>query len=161
MIIYILLILFASTIGYGYSNIKGKNYGYRQDSSDFIKTTKDNRVDKISEDKIDFNLPAKNLNKLYLPVAIDGLRPGIGWRKKPVFNYIIVLDDYEYVPPMDFETWDTDYINYEIFRKVEPEQPTAEIEFKLIDKQKKLFRTIDLATESFNVTYDFKTGRWS
>ena len=120
-------------------------------------------IDQITDgkDKIDFNLPVKNINKVYNPVAIDGLRPGIGWRKKPVFNYIIVLDDYEYVPPMDFETWDTDYINYEIFRKVEPEQPTAEIEFKLIDKQKKLFRTIDRATESFNVTYDFKTGRWS
>jgi hypothetical protein len=98
-----------------------------------------------------------------LSLILDGYRPGIGWREKPIFNFIAVLDGFEYIAPKDFETWDTDYMNIEFFRNVEEEQLSVEIEIKLVDKQKKILqkKPIDRAMEGFNLTYDFKTGRWS
>jgi len=103
-----------------------------------------------------------SINKdLYL--ILDGLRPGIGWRKKPIFNFIAILDGFEYIAPKDFETWDTDYMNIEFFRNVEEEQSVAEIEIKLVDKEKKVLRKnpVNRAMEGFRLTYDFKTGRWN
>jgi hypothetical protein len=95
-------------------------------------------------------------------IGLDGMRPGIGWREKPIFNFVAILDGFEYVAPKDFETWDTDYMNIEFFRNVEDEQPVTVIEISLIDKQKKIFQKnpVGIATESFRLNYDFKTGRW-
>jgi len=102
-------------------------------------------------------LPIKNA-KIYS--ILEGLRPGIGWRKKPIFDYVIVLDEYEWRTTKEFKTWDTDYINNEVFRRVEEEKPQVEIEFKIIDIEKKLFRQTEKEAESFHIIYDFKTGRW-
>ena len=109
------------------------------------------------------NAGLKFFNKIKntdIRTVLNGLRPGIGWRKLPVFNFIAVLDGFEYVAPKDFKTWDTDYVNIEFFRNVEEEQPVVEIEIKLVDKQKKILRTVDRAMEAFQLTYDFRTGRW-
>ena len=102
-------------------------------------------------------LPIKNA-KIYS--ILEGLRLGIGWRKKPIFDYVIVLDGHEWRTTKEFKIWDTDYINNEVFRRVEEEKPQVEIEFKIIDIEKKLFRQTEKEAESFHIIYDFKTGRW-
>jgi hypothetical protein len=107
--------------------------------------------------KILNSLPIRNE---LLVKYIDGLLPGLGWDEKPTFNYMTILDGYEFKGRVDFNSWDTDYINHEFYRLVEEEQPTTMIEFKFIEKEKKLFRTIEKVIESFSVIYDFKTGRW-
>jgi len=103
-------------------------------------------------------LPIRNT---FINNILDGIRPGIGWRKKPLFDYVIVLDGYEWRTTKEFNTWDTDYINNEVFRRVEEEKPEVEIGFKIIDIETKLFSKREKETESFNITYDFRTGRWS
>jgi len=103
-------------------------------------------------------LPIRNV-ALY--TILDGLLPGRGWDKKPIFDYVIVLDGYKWRTTKEFETWDTDYINYELFRRVEEEKPTVDIGFKLIDINKKLFSIKESDADQFNITYDFRTGRWS
>jgi hypothetical protein len=96
-------------------------------------------------------------------LMLDGYRPGIGWRKKPIFNFIAILDGFEYIAPKDFNTWDTDYMNMEFFRNVEEEQHKVEIEIKILDKKKKILKRdpVVMAMDSFQLTYDFKTGRWN
>ena len=118
---------------------------------------------------------ARLVSKLPTPIddsniraAVDGLRPGLGWREKPVFSYAGVFDGIEWIGTrIFFETWDTDYINHEVFQRVEEEQPTTEIEFRFtVDKGKRsLFGLRDtsqiIVDESFSIVYDFKTGRWA
>ena len=107
-------------------------------------------------------LPIKNVDILKI---LDGFRPGIGWDEKPSYYYIATLDGYEWEGRDTYTAWDTKYMNQEIFRNVEEEQSTAEVEFKIIEnvKEKKLFRTNvnKKEMENFKVVYDFRTGRWT
>lgn len=103
-------------------------------------------------------LPIKNV---YVSQALDGLRPGLGWNKKPVFSYAVVLDDFEWKGRAIYEGWDTDYINQEIFRKVEEEQQQTGVKFSIIEKEKKFRTTTEKEMESFSVVYDFRYGNWT
>jgi len=55
-------------------------------------------------------------------------------------------------------------MNQEIFRNIEEEQYTAEVDIKIVEnvKEKRLFRTNvnKKEMEHFKVIYDFRTGRW-
>ena len=73
-----------------------------------------------------------------LRLYLDGLRPGFGWNEKPIFSYIAVIDDFEFVARHDYETWDTDYMNQQIYKSVEEEQPTVTIDFTFIEKIKRI-----------------------
>jgi hypothetical protein len=94
-------------------------------------------------------------------IVMEGLRPGFGWDKKPVFSYIAVIDGFEWRGKLDFETWDTDYINWIIKKSVEEEQEKGEIEFSFIEKNRIGFKSHSQVIENFNIVYDFKTGRWT
>jgi len=93
---------------------------------------------------------------------LEGLRPGIGWDEKPIFNYIAILDGYSHTGDVDFRNWDTGYINHCFFRNVKEEQPTAAIIFKIleIDNKKLGNERNTREVESFEMVYDFRTGRW-
>jgi len=108
--------------------------------------------------KILDRLPIKNP---YIKQSLEGLRPGIGWNKKPSFSYIAIFDDFVWEGRPTYETWDTDYMNQEITRNVDEEKEQVKIEFRFIEKEKKLLRTIVKEIEKFNVVYDFRTGRWT
>jgi len=100
------------------------------------------------------------IRKIDVYNALDGIRPGIGWRKLPTFRYALTLDGLEW-KSKEYKTWDTDYIDIDLFKNVEEEQTTAKIDFKIIQKDKKLLKTYENIMESFSLDYDFKTGRWS
>ena len=104
------------------------------------------------------------LNNYKIRLALDGMRPGKGWDDKPSFSYVAVLDDYTEEGRETYNNWDTGYMNEVIWRNVEDEQPTALIEFTVMEnvKTKKLFRTTTskVEREYFSVMYDFRTGRW-
>jgi hypothetical protein len=92
---------------------------------------------------------------------LDGMLPAKrGWDKPPNFNYIAVLDGFEYKGAKEFNTWDTDYMNREFFRKVEAEQEKTDISITFIEKEKRLLGTTEKEIESFTVTYDFRHGTW-
>ncbi len=100
------------------------------------------------------------IRKIDVYNALDGIRPGIGWRKLPTFRYALTLDGLEW-KSKEYKTWDTDYIDIDLFKNMEEEQTTAKIDFKIIQKDKKLLKTYENIMESFSLDYDFKTGRWS
>jgi hypothetical protein len=93
---------------------------------------------------------------------LEGLRPGIGWNEKPVFNYITILDGYEHSGDVDFKTWDTGYINHVFFRNVKEEQSKVIVEFKIIEANHNILTNIRTTreVENFEMEYDFRTGRW-
>lgn len=93
--------------------------------------------------------------------AIEGLRPAVGWNKKPVFTYTAVLDGYEYKRDALCTGWDTDYINQEFFRRVEEEQQQTKVRFTIVEKEKKFRKTIEKEIEGFSVIYDFRYGNWT
>lgn len=104
------------------------------------------------------NLPIRNVR---IKAVLDGLQPGIGWRKKPMFTYFATFDDFVWEDSPTYETWDTDYMNQEITRNVDEEQEQVDIEIKFIEKEKRILRTINKEIEKFNVIYDFRSGTWS
>jgi hypothetical protein len=128
-------------------------------------------IDQIMNDrfgtKLVNRLPIKNIA---VKTVLDSLTPGIGWDKKPIFNYIAVFDNYSFEGKTDFKAWDTDYINHDLYKIMEKwnksgtgyigEKERVEIEFTFLLKEKKIFRTITNEVESFKVVYDFRTGRW-
>ena len=106
------------------------------------------------------------LNKL-----LDSLLPGFGWDKTPIFNYIAVVDGFEFKGRVYYKAWDTGYINNNLYRAIEiwnnqgtdyiGEKENVEIEFKFIEKNKVfLKKSKDQEIESFKINYDFRTGRW-
>jgi len=101
---------------------------------------------------------------------LHGLVPGIGWNKKPIFTFGVVLNGYEFEEKIDFKTWDTDYINYNLYEITQgwkpdesgytEEKETTTVEIKFIEKEKNILRTTSTEIENFKVLYDFRTGRW-
>jgi len=92
---------------------------------------------------------------------LDGLFPGKNWQDKPTFNYIVILDDFEYINAQGFNTWDSGYINRQVFKKVEEEKENAVVSISFIENEKKKLKTVEREVEGFTVQYDFKTGRWN
>ena len=84
-----------------------------------------------------------------------------GWfNRVPSYRYEAILNDGLW-KSRQINKWDTDYVGWEAFRKVEGELEKCTIEFKLYETQKKLFKTVDVEKDSFTIVYDFRTGRWT
>jgi len=100
---------------------------------------------------------------------IDGMLPGRGWDDKPSFRFNIQFDDYLWKDPEIYNTWDTGFIFKMPYRVVQRENKTletAEVGFQIIEKttENRLLRrdiVSDKELTSFNVVYDFRTGRWT
>ena len=123
-----------------------------------------NLINQIVKPK-DIKIESKNdILNLKVRSHIDGIRPGLGWDKKPSFSYEAILDGYEWIGRETFNVWDTKYINNLIFRRVDTEKTKTEVEFKIIEKKqvKKLLgtKTEKVEMEYFKVEYDFKNGSW-
>ncbi len=105
------------------------------------------------------------INNKDLLITLEGMRPGFGWDEKPVFSYIATLDDYTEEGKPTYKGWDTGYMNQIIWRNVKEELPETNIEVQIVEhvSQKKLLKTVTnkVVKDSFVVTYDFRTGRWS
>ncbi len=95
---------------------------------------------------------------------LDGLREGKGWDEKPSYFYAVKFDDFKWEGKDTYDSWDTGYMNQQIFRNVEDEQATTTIEFSIIENVKvdKLIgnNIKKKQQDSFTVKYDFRTGRW-
>lgn len=85
---------------------------------------------------------------------------GNSWKKKPNFHCVGIIDDEKWVSHT-IKDWDSGYIGWEVFRFVEDEKETSSVEINIAEPKKQLFKTVDEVIESFKVTYDFRTGRWS
>lgn len=102
------------------------------------------------------------------------LKPGKSWENKPSFYFISNIDGLEYTSKdvtqhgrtteVMFNTWDTMFQENKIMKDVPEEQETSVITLTIMEQTKSgLFglKTQNIERDSFSVTYDFRTGRWS
>ncbi len=99
---------------------------------------------------------------------------GNSWKTLPQFYYITNMDGLEYVSKdvqqqfqqaeILFNTWDTMFQENKIMKDVEEEQETSQATLTIIERVPAGlfgFRTEDVERDSFTVTYNYRTGRWS
>jgi hypothetical protein len=102
------------------------------------------------------------------------LKPGKSWETKPSFYFISNMDGLEYVSKdvtqhgrtteVMFNTWDTIFEENKIMKDVPEEQETSVITLTIMEQIKSGLlglKTQNVERDSFSVTYDFRTGRWS
>ena len=105
------------------------------------------------------------------------MTPGLSWKNKPTFYFITDMDGVEYVSKNvqggaaqkgTFETyftdWDTMFQENKILRKAEEEQETSEIKLIILENVKTgllKMKSKDIEQERIEVTYDYRTGRWT
>jgi hypothetical protein len=94
---------------------------------------------------------------------LDNMRPGFGWDKKPVYSFILTIDDYTWDSEQVFKTWDTGYMDRTVFRDIGEGNETADVTFKIIENTQNRFgkKTGEKIAENIYLQYDFKTGRWN
>jgi hypothetical protein len=102
------------------------------------------------------------------------MKPGKSWENKPSFYFISNMDGLEYVSKdvtqhgrtteVMFNTWDTMFEENKIMKDVPEEQETSVITLTIMEQIKSGLlglKTQNVERDSFTVTYDFRTGRWS
>lgn len=89
---------------------------------------------------------------------------GLAWRKPPTFQYVLNIHDFEFVSDT-LQTWDTGYMHREVFRRVENQQETADITISIYEQRAigllGLRKTQKNLAEQIQLTYCFRTGRWT
>jgi len=91
---------------------------------------------------------------------------GRSWRNKPTFYFVGVIDEKEFSSDKTslFTTWDTMNMQRRILRDVEEEKEASEVKLTIVERTTTglIFKkTTDIQKDSFSVTYDYRTGRWS
>ncbi len=102
------------------------------------------------------------------------LKPGKSWENKPTFYFISDMDGLEYISKdvtqhgrtteVMFTTWDTMFEENKIMKDVPEEQATSVITLTIMEQVKSGLlgrKTQNIERDSFTVTYDFRTGRWT
>jgi hypothetical protein len=102
------------------------------------------------------------------------MKPGNSWKTKPTFYFISNIDGLEYISKdvtqhgwtteVTFNTWDTMFQENKIMKDVPEEQATSTVTLTIMDRVKAGLigrKTQDIDRDSFTVTYDYRTGRWS
>ena len=84
---------------------------------------------------------------------------GFSWKKQPNFFLKASIDNVEWKSHTT-KGWDTGFVGWEVPRFVEDEQEKSFIKITMYEPRKKLFKIWNEAIEGFDITYDFKTGRW-
>ena len=87
-------------------------------------------------------------------------KPDLSWMKEPMFSCKALFKDATW-ESIDVTTWDTGYVGWEATRYVDDEQPTVDITFQILEKDEGILQTKTRVMEEFDITYDFKTGRWT
>ncbi len=97
---------------------------------------------------------------------------GTAWRHPPQFYWIIDVDGKEadslgtvgYGDNGLFTTWDSERMDTRIPFRVVDEQPTSQVTIKIMQRETTGLlgrRTVDVQAEVINLTYDYRTGRWT
>jgi len=91
---------------------------------------------------------------------------GNSWKKTPTFYFKSNIDGLEYSSKEEspLTTWDSIFFEQKNMRDVEEEQEESVVSLTLFEIVKKglIFkRTNDVEKDSFTVTYDYRTGRWT
>jgi hypothetical protein len=95
--------------------------------------------------------------------ALEGLRPGYGWNKKPQFSFTLTVDDYVWNAKQEFNDWDTGYMDRTVFRDVTEGQKYSDVTLEITENEYNILRkkTGENVIETITLCYDYETGRWS
>ncbi len=85
---------------------------------------------------------------------------GLSWKNTPSYYFEAELHDGLWTSH-EINEWDTDYVGWQAFRKVDEELGECDIKVSVFENNKKLFGSESVERDSFVITYDFRTGRWS
>jgi len=101
------------------------------------------------------------------------MQPGRDWQQTPQYYFISTMDGLEYISKnvsalgsgteILFETWDTMFQENKVVRDIDEENKTAQISLAIVERETAglLGRTtVDVVKDTFDVEYDFRTGRW-
>ncbi len=87
-------------------------------------------------------------------------KPDLSWAKKPNYFCRVLFDDATW-ESIEITSWDTGYIGWEATRYIADEQQNCDVTFQIVETKKGLLKNQETVVESFDVNYDFKTGRWT
>lgn len=137
-----------------------------QEPTDIADSTEDTRTDeKIIDDTISpdginqaVSIEIKRVHKRNIEEVMR--KPGLSWKQKPSF-YVKALFDEVNWESMEVNDWDTGFAGWQVNRFVEDETETVFITFQIIEKQSGILIEKENVIEEFDITYDFRTGRWN
>jgi len=91
---------------------------------------------------------------------------GFSWRNKPKFFVVTNIDGGKYSSNEEsgfiYNSWDTIGQEFRNIRDIQEEQTTSEITISVFEQVRKgLLRKNEIEKERLQLTYDYKTGRWT
>jgi hypothetical protein len=102
------------------------------------------------------------------------IKTGNSWKQKPNFYFISNIDDTEYVSKdieaagseneMLFNTWDTILHENKIMEDTPEDQDKSIVKLSIVERIKSGLlnrKTQDIIRDEIQVTYDYRTGRWT
>jgi hypothetical protein len=91
----------------------------------------------------------------------DNIRKiGLTWKQEPRYYFLVDIRDAEW-KSNEISSWDTGYVGWEAYRYVENETVETVLKIKIIDITRKPLGIAEEVMESFQIEYNFKTGRWT
>ena len=103
-----------------------------------------------------FSREWKNKPSFYVEATIDG-------KTFSSKNATILKGGEEYLY-LTWDTWDADFKEFRMVKDVEEEKPTSKVTITVVERVNYgIFgrKTKDIERDSFTLTYDYRTGRWS
>lgn len=84
---------------------------------------------------------------------------GSKWKQNPSYSFTIRLHDADWESNL-ISSWDTGYVGWETYRYLPSETPEVTVTFTMFDHKNRLFGESISQMDSFEVVYDFRSGRW-
>lgn len=117
----------------------------------------DDRISPLTDQVV--SLEILRIRKKGIEEQMRDWRP-FAWKEKPSYYFEAILHDGVWTSH-EINTWDTGYVGWEAFRKVDDDLKVCTITFSIYEHQKRLFGTTPVEKEQFSVLYCFRTGRWT
>ncbi|RKX96934.1 MAG: hypothetical protein DRP55_09465, partial [Spirochaetes bacterium] len=95
------------------------------------------------------------------------MTPGISWREKPTFYFIITIDDEEFDSSTEqvlFTGWDSISQEDKVVHDTPEEQAKSNVKIVLMERVKRGLlgrKYTDIERDTIQLTYDYRTGRWT
>lgn len=154
ILIGIVLIIIIGLVGLSYYMLFFPDSIFREGDGDVVL---DDTISPVGVDQT-VSLEIRRIHKKGIE---DQMRKvGNSWKKKPSYHFEAIIDGEEWIGP-DINSWDTGYVSWDNVKVVNDEQGECDIDLKIFEKKKRLFRSSDQEVISFGIIYDFRTGRWS
>ena len=152
--IFIVILLVFSGLYYGFAYF-GKD-AEKKEKEQVEEPEIDDRISPLTTQAVSLEI-----NRIRKKGIEEQLRKiGSSWKNVPSYYFEAVLNDGLWTSH-EINEWDTEYVGWQAFRKVDEELETCSIEVSIFENKKKLFGSESVEKDSFSLEYDFRTGRWT